>query len=343
MLPFTILIQQKNHHALITSPNTNISLTDFLQIPRQSSFHRYTRVPSLICNIFLWLAFLSAIIVLQFGKDYFTLTIRIVFGLIMLLIILLCYVFILLESNGCLEQSLLQKPIQIALIKRELGLLQKTCKLTTRLVLTATNYYNSFRRKYFDYQEYDQSMCVRLQSFFYRNIHSVETAFEVRESHLNIVDFPIDKHRLCQISFDFHLSIIGRDADIVYEDFNREFQRLEMKFFESTDDFTAIKKLARLERHIDLQLVDGKQQELLFGQRRTCLVYDNKMQISGRRFLTENVFWIMTCIGLSWLFRAIFACLITQIVVPIHIELEGAMPLSLIEKSVSKGKISDEI
>ena len=35
----------------------------------------------------------------------------------------------------------------------------------------------------------------------------------------------------------------------------------------------------------------------------------------------------MTCIGLSWVFRAIFACLITKIIVPIHIELEGAMPL----------------
>lgn len=342
MLPFTILIQN-NHHALITSPNTNISLTDFLQKPCQSSFHRYTRLPSLICNIFLWLAFLSTILVLQFGKDYFTLAIRIVFGLIMLLIILLCYIFILLESNGCMEQNLLQQPIQIALIKRELGLLQKTCKLTNYLTLTATNYYNSFRRKYIDYQEYDQSICVRLQSFFYRNIHSLETPFEVRESNLNITDFLIDKHRFCQISFEFHLSIIGRDSDIVYEDFNREFQRLEMKFFESSDDSTAIEKLARLERHIHLQLADNKQQELLFGRRRTCLVYENKMQVTGRWFLTENIFWIMTCIGLSWLFRMIFACLITQIVIPIHIELEGAMPLSLIEKSVSKGKITDEI
>lgn len=151
MLPFTIEIP-KNNHALITSPNTNISLTDFLQIPRQSSFHRYTRLPSLLCNIFLWFAFLSAILVLQFGKDYFTLAIRIIFALIMLLIILLCYIFILFESNGCMEQILLQKPIQIALIKRELGLLQKTCKLTSYLTLIATNYYNSFRRKYVDYQ-----------------------------------------------------------------------------------------------------------------------------------------------------------------------------------------------
>lgn len=35
----------------------------------------------------------------------------------------------------------------------------------------------------------------------------------------------------------------------------------------------------------------------------------------------------MTCIGLSWLFRAIFSCLITKIIIPIHIEFEGAMPL----------------
>lgn len=160
---------------------------------------------------------------------------------------------------------------------------------------------------------------------------------------MNLADFAIDKHRLCQISFEFHLSIIGRDANIVYEDLNREFQRLEMKFIESADDFNAIKKLARLERQIYFQLADTKQQDLLFGQRRTCLVYENKMQITGRWFLTENIFWIMTCIGFSWLFRAIFACFITKIVIPIHIELEGAMPLSLIDKSMSKGKVSDEI
>lgn len=164
MLPFTIEIS-KNNHALITSPNTNISLTDFLRIPRQTSFHRYTRLPSLLCNIFLWFAFLSAVLVLQFGKDYFNLTIRIIFALIMLLIILLCYIFILVESNGCLEQSLLQKPIQIALIKRELGLLQRTCKLTSYLTLTATNYYNSLRRKYVDYEVVKLSKDRRWISF----------------------------------------------------------------------------------------------------------------------------------------------------------------------------------
>ena len=55
----------------------------------------------------------------------------------------------------------------------------------------------------------------------------------------------------------------------------------------------------------------------------------------------------MTCIGLSWVFRAIFACLVTKIIVPIHIELEGAMPLhsNMIndEKNGVKGKISDKI
>lgn len=86
-------------------------------------------------------------------------------------------------------------------------------------------------------------------------------------------------------------------------------------------------KAARLERQIYLRFHDMKKQDLLFGQRRICLVYENKMKIYCRWFLTENIFWIMTCIGLSWLFRVIFACLITKIIVPIHIELEGAMPL----------------
>jgi hypothetical protein len=67
------------------------------------------------------------------------------------------------------------------------------------------------------------------------------------------------------------------------------------------------------------------------------------MKIYCRWFLTENIFWIMTCIGLSWLFRAIFACLITKIIVPIQIELEGAMPLQLHETNLDKEKISDNI
>jgi hypothetical protein len=49
----------------------------------------------------------------------------------------------------------------------------------------------------------------------------------------------------------------------------------------------------------------------------------------------------MTCIGLSWLFRAIFACLITKIIVPIKIELEGAMPLQ--SNMIFNEKNSDKI
>ena len=145
---------------------------------------------------------------------------------------------------------------------------------------------------------------------------------------MNIVDFPIDKNRLCQISFEFNLSIIGRDADIVYDDLNREFQRLETKLLNSNDE----KKLARLHRHLYIQFKDHSQQDLFFGHRQTCLVYENKMKIYGRWFLTENIFWIMTCIGLSWLFRMIFACLVRKIIVPIEIKWEGAMPLQFHEK-----------
>lgn len=154
MLPFTILIHNSN--SLTSSPITNISLTHFLQpyfqTPIQSSFNRYARIPSLISNIFLWLTFFFAIIVLQIGKYDLSLAIRIIYGLIMLFIIIICYVFILFESKGCTEQILLKKRLQIDLIKRELGLIQKTSKLTNYLTINATNYYNSLTRKYIDYQ-----------------------------------------------------------------------------------------------------------------------------------------------------------------------------------------------
>jgi hypothetical protein len=154
MLPFKILIHNTN--AISSSSITNISLTHFLQpnfqYPIQSSFNRYARIPSLISNIFLWLAFLFAIIVLHIGKHNLSIVIRIIYGLIMLFIIIICYLFILFESKGCKEQILLKKRIQIDMIKRELGLIQKNSKLTNYLTIKATNYYNSFTRKYIDYQ-----------------------------------------------------------------------------------------------------------------------------------------------------------------------------------------------
>jgi hypothetical protein len=154
MLPFTILIH--NINAISSSPKKHISLTHFLQpyfhYPIQSSFNYYARIPSLISNIFLWLAFLFTIIVLQIGKHNLSLAIRIIYSLIMLFIIIICYLFILFESKGCKEQILLKKRIQIDMIKRELGLIQKNSKLTNYLTITATNYYNSFTRKYIDYQ-----------------------------------------------------------------------------------------------------------------------------------------------------------------------------------------------
>jgi len=163
----------------------------------------------------------------------------------------------------------------------------------------------------------------------------IETPFHTRQYYITIPDFLIDKNHLCQILFNFNLSIIGRDADIVYDDIEQEFQRIEIKLLNS------IKYLARIQRNIYFQFNDLKQQDLLFGQRRTCLVYENKTKIYYRWFLTENIFWIMTCIGLSWLFRAIFACLITKIIVPIKIELEGAMPLQ--SNMILNEKNSDKI
>lgn len=154
MLPFTILIHNTN--AITSSPTTNISLTHFLQpcfqYPIQSLFNRYARIPSLISNIFLWLTFFFAIIVLHIGKHDLSTMIKIIYGLIMLFIIIICYLFILFESKGCKEQILLKKRLQIDMIKRELGLIQKSSKLTNYLTIQGTSYYNSFKRKYIDYQ-----------------------------------------------------------------------------------------------------------------------------------------------------------------------------------------------
>lgn len=179
------------------------------------------------------------------------------------------------------------------------------------------------------FQLYDESICQRFQSFFYHETCSIETPFHTRSFHLNIPDFIIDSTNLCQISFEFHLDIIGRDAEIVRDDIEEEFQRLQTKLSQSmkTSDGDSLMKFARIHRHIYLQFHDAKHQDFLFGQRRTCLTFDNRQKIRGRWFLTENTFWIMTCFGFSWLFRFIFAFLIRKIVVPIQIEIEGAMPL----------------
>lgn len=154
MLSFPILIHNIN---AVSSLSTNhVSLTQFLEhnshYPIPSSFNHYARIPSLLLNIFLWLAFLFAIVILQIGKHEMNITMKIVYGLMMLIIIIFCYLFILFESRGCREQVLLKKRIQIDIIKRELGLIQKNPKLNNYLIVKGTNYYNSFRRKYIDYQ-----------------------------------------------------------------------------------------------------------------------------------------------------------------------------------------------
>ncbi|CAF2586714.1 unnamed protein product [Rotaria sp. Silwood2] len=79
MLPFTILIHNAN--ATPSPPTNHISLTHFLennfQYPLQSSFNRHARIPSLLSNIFLWLAFLFTIIILHISKDEISTTMSI--------------------------------------------------------------------------------------------------------------------------------------------------------------------------------------------------------------------------------------------------------------------------
>ena len=157
LLPFSILIHNTNASLSPPSPtHPTISLTEFLEQhphhPPLSSFNRHARLPSLLSNLLLWLAFIFAIVVLQVEKHGLTAAVRIIYGLLMLFIILVCYIFILWESRGSFEQILLKKRIQIDLIKRELALIQREPKLTQHLSVSATNYYNSFRRKYIDYQ-----------------------------------------------------------------------------------------------------------------------------------------------------------------------------------------------
>ena len=175
-------------------------------------------------------------------------------------------------------------------------------------------------------------MCQRLQSYLYHQTCVIETPFHIRSCHFNIPDFTIDPTRLCQISFQFHLSVSGRDADVVHDDIEHEFHRLQSKLSQSMttpneNESNSLIKLARIYRHIYFQFHDSKHQEYLFGQRRTCLTYENRTTMHAKWFLSENTFWIMTCFGLSWLFRLIFACLIRKIIVPVYIQFEGAMPL----------------
>jgi hypothetical protein len=159
----------------------------------------------------------------------------------------------------------------------------------------------------------------------------IDTPFQTRFWYLNIPDFSIDPTRLCHIAFRFHLALVGRDADIVLDDIEKEFQRLQVKLTQSVhandSEANAIIETARIERHIYFQFTDAKQQECFFGPRRASLSYENKTTMRARWFLTENTFWIMTCLGLSWLFRVLFSCLVAKISVPVYIELEGVRPL----------------
>ena len=157
LLPFSILIHNHSSNATSGTPKTaKICLDHFLQHhsdhPPQSTFNRHGRLPSLLSNFLLWITFIFAIVILRTEKTSMNNTIRFVYGFSMLIIILSCYIFILIESRGCTEQILLKKRLQIDLIKRELGLIQREPKLNQNLFVSATNYFNSFRRKFIDYQ-----------------------------------------------------------------------------------------------------------------------------------------------------------------------------------------------
>lgn len=161
-----------------------------------------------------------------------------------------------------------------------------------------------------------------MQSCLYHKTRVIESPFHVRQCRVEISDFSIHETHHCQLLFAFNLSLTGRDSNIVYDDIEQEFRRLETKLLSSNE----MNRLARIDRQIRFHFHDPKQHDLLCGQRRTCLTYESKTKISCSWLLTENTFWIMTCIGFSWLFRTMFAYMVAKLTVPVYIELEGTMP-----------------
>lgn len=151
----------------------------------------------------------------------------------------------------------------------------------------------------------------------------------VRSYRLDIPDFSIDSDRLTQIHFDFHLSLVGTDAELVRTDIEHQFRRLEIQLdneLKSNDHQSEmISSFARIQRRISFRLNDPIENDYLFGERRSPLIYQNRSALKGRWFFTENTFWIMTCLGFSWLFRLIFACSIRKVVVPVYVELDGLL------------------
>ena len=157
MLPLKIIVSNENRDVGTPLSPMNISLDDFLlknsnQQPVQSSFNRYGRLPSLLLNIILWLVLFLTIAYLRIQKHDLTLSARILYSVLMLIIILSCYGFILLESKGCREQILLKNRFQVDVIRRALSMIEKDPKMSHYLSVSATNYYNSLTGKYIDYR-----------------------------------------------------------------------------------------------------------------------------------------------------------------------------------------------
>jgi hypothetical protein len=154
MLPLTNTIHRVNSMASTT--RHPFILTHLVQQQKsdsiESAFNRRARLPSMLSNITVWLAFLFAIIVLKIDKHDFSTITRIIYGLTMLTIIIVCYVFVLVESRGCLEQILLKRCLHVDVIKREFASIQHQAKLNNYLSISATNYYNTLTRKYIDYR-----------------------------------------------------------------------------------------------------------------------------------------------------------------------------------------------
>lgn len=151
-----VLVPNENNNRQNSLPTVRISLNEFVEKhvdqPFQSTFNRHARLPSMLSNIALWFILILTVALFHKEKDHFSFKARLTIGLVILMIIIISYVFILFESNGCIEQILLKKRLQIDLIKRELAFMKKNSKLNSCLLVSATNYFNSLRRKFIDYK-----------------------------------------------------------------------------------------------------------------------------------------------------------------------------------------------
>ncbi|CAF0777053.1 unnamed protein product [Didymodactylos carnosus] len=298
---FVLMISVIVHNNNATrSTKSDISITQLLsneykqKLLGKTSFNRHARILSLICNVIFWILLISTLILLNATE--FNNVGKVIYSIFMLLIIILCYVFMLFESRGCIEQQFLQRVINADVVRCELGQIQKsTPKLMAYITVTATNYYNIIRQKWIDYKIYEISILERLQSFYYRSVQLTETLFPVKTYRLSIDAFEIVKTRLYQLFITFDVIIAGEDSRIINNDMIQEFNRIEDKLRKASKNINDVNKnfiqLAKISRAIRFQFTENSLLQNVVvqevGQRRV-LVYMAIPELRVRRRLLSG-------------------------------------------------------